>query len=99
MISYLKNMSPEQKRKYLYAAATIACVAYATWEAHGRNWRATGIALVTAAITKLAHANVNDPAAAAAQQPIFTVTSTLVGPDSSPEDDPSSGEAEEAPAA
>lgn len=99
MITYLKNMSPEQRRKYLYAAAAIASLVYATWEAHGRNWRATAIALATAAITKLAHANVNDPTAAVTQQPIFTVTSALVGPEGSPDTDPESGDAEEAPAA
>jgi hypothetical protein len=58
-MKWLIDIIPSGARRHVYGALTLVGVVYGTWQAADGNWKATVTALISAAVTALAHANTN----------------------------------------
>lgn len=56
-MQFLIDIIPPQARRYVYGVLSLLALAYGAWQAADGDWKAALTALVTSAVTSLAHAN------------------------------------------
>lgn len=53
----LQDAIPAKYRKYAYAAAFVASLVFAAWQASGGDWETFGGGILAAVLSALAHGN------------------------------------------
>ena len=58
-MQFLIDVIPPKSRRYVYGVLSLLALAYGAWQAADGDWKAALTALVTGAVTSLAHATPN----------------------------------------
>lgn len=60
-MNMLIDIIPPKARRYVYGVLALVALVFGAVQAAGGDWKAALTALVTSAVTSLAHANTNEP--------------------------------------